>query len=111
MRSLKTSDLFALTRIIKKMDIKSDIKALTKDISSLSDEDKLKAKDALNIDLMLLFVENIGSAEKEIYKFLSDLSGVEAKEIENQSPIKTIDMIKSIFEDEEIGDFLKVALK
>ena len=93
------------------MNIKSEIKVLTKDISALSDEDKLKAQNALNLDLVLLFVENIGSAEKEIYKLLSDLSDVPAEEIADQSPTKTINMIQSIFEDEELGDFLNTALK
>ncbi|MFT8312961.1 MAG: hypothetical protein ABF633_01755 [Clostridium sp.] len=111
MRKLKTADLFSLTRIIKKMNIKNEIKALAKDVTGLSDEDKLKAKDSINIDLILLFVENIGNAEKEIYKLLSDMSDKTVKEIENQSPIKTVEMIQSIFEDEEIESFLKLALK
>lgn len=111
MRGLKTADLFSLTRIVKKMNIKNEIKGLVTDITGLSDEEKLKAKEGLNIELMLLFIENIGNAEKEIYKLLADLSNKTVKEIENQKIGETVEMIKSLFEDEEIGDFLKVALK
>lgn len=111
MRNLQTSDLFPLTRIIKKMNIKNDIKTLTKDITSLSDEEKLKAQDALNIDLVLLFIENIGNAEKEIYKFLANLSGKTEKEISEQRIAETISMIEAIFNDDQVGDFFGQALK
>lgn len=111
MRSLQTSDLFSLTRIIKKMDIKNDIKALSKDITALSDEEKLKAKDSFNIDLMLLFIENIGNAEKEVYKFLASLSGKTEDEIAKQKITETIEMLEAIFDDEQFGDFFDTALK
>lgn len=93
------------------MNIKSEIKGLITDITGLSDAEKAKVKDSLNIELMLLFIENIGNAEKEIFKFLADLSGKTVKELENQKLGETVEMIKSIFTDEEISDFLKVALK
>lgn len=111
MRNLLTQDLFPLTRIIKKMNIKSDIKAIAKDLNGLSDEEKLKAKDSLNIDLMMLFIENIGSAEKEIYKLLANLSGKTEKEIAEQKLIETIDMLKAIFNDDQFDDFFGVAVK
>ncbi|AGK97626.1 hypothetical protein [Clostridium pasteurianum] len=111
MRSLLTQDLFPLTRIVKKMNIKNDIKAIAKDLSGLSDEEKLKVKDSLNIDLMMLFIENIGSAEKEIYKLLSNLSGKTEKEIAEQKLIETIDMLKEIFNDDQFDDFFGVAVK
>lgn len=111
MRGLNTSDLFALTRIIKKMNIKSEIKALAKDVTNLSEEEKIKAKDSFNIDLALLFIENIGSAENEIYKLLSGMSGKTVEEVSEQGLGETIKIIENIFEDEEIGSFLKQALK
>lgn len=111
MRSLKTSDLFSLTRIIKKMNIKAEVRALFKDITGLPEEEKVKAKDQLKIDAVFLFVEHIGDAEKEIYKLLADMSGKPVKEIGDQKLIETIEMIKTIFEDEEIEDFLETALK
>jgi hypothetical protein len=111
MRSLKTSDLFSLTRIIKKMNIKDEIKGLITDVSSLSDADKANALQKVQMELVLLFIENIGNAEKEIYKLLADMNDCTAKDIENQSPLKTIEMIQAISNDEELVNFLKVALK
>lgn len=111
MRNLKTSDLFTLSRIIKKMNIKDEIKALAKDITNLPDEEKKKAEQALQVDLTMLFVENIGSAEKEIYKLFADLNNTTAKEIEDMDLNKFMEVIEGLFKQESLGSFFKTALK
>lgn len=110
-RNLKTKDLFSLTRIIKKMNMKAEIKELAKDITGKSDEEKKAAEQGLKADLMLMFIENIGNAESEIYKLLGNLSGKQPKEIEDQSLKDTFKMIEELFSEENFGDFLSTALK
>lgn len=111
MRKLKTSDLFGLSKILKKMDIKSDIKALAKDVTGLSDEEKAKASQELQIDLAMLFVENIGSAEKEIYNFLADITENTVEKIKDMDLGDFINLIKELFSQEGLGSFLSTALK
>lgn len=111
MRNLKTADLFSLSRILKKMDIKDEIKKIAKDVTGLAEEDKKKAEQTMQIDLMMIFVENIGSAEKEINKLLSDLTDKTAAEIENLGLTELIDLFKELFNQEGLGSFLSTALK
>lgn len=111
MRAIKTRDLFKLSKIIKKMDIKSDIKALTQDITGLSEDEKAKANQNLQVDIAMLIIENIGSAENEIYGFLADLTGSTVESIQDMDLGEFIELIKDIFTQEGIGDFLSTALK
>lgn len=110
-RKLITADLFKLSRIIKKMDIKKDIEGLARDTSGLSDEEKKKAEQQLKIDLTLLFVENIGNAEQECYKLLADLSGKKPDEIEKQPPEDTLNVLKELFQQEGFDSFFSTAVK
>jgi len=110
MRNLKTADLFSLSKIIKKMDIKRDIKALTKDITGVTEAEKIKAEQALQIDLLMLFVDNLGSAEKEIYKFLADVENKTPKEIEDMELDKFVELIKELFAQESLTSLFTTAL-
>jgi len=111
MRKLITKDIFALSRIIKKMDIKKEISEVAQDVTGYSSEEKIKAEAAMQTSLIMIFVENIGSAEVEIYKFLSDVTGSEVKEIEDMNLTAFMALIKELFSQEGIGDFLPSALK
>jgi hypothetical protein len=111
MRKLKTSDIFALTRIVKKMNIKKEIAEVAKDVSGFTADEKVKAEATMQTSIILIFVENLGSAETEIYKLLADVTGTTAEDIENMDIDLLIPMIKELFSQEGIGSFLSVALK
>lgn len=111
MRKLKTSDLFSISRILKKMNIKDEIKGLAKDITGATPEEKEKAQQSMEIDLAMLFVENIGSAEKEIYKFFADLTGKSTTDIENMDLNNFINLVKELFNQEGFASFLSTASK
>ncbi len=111
MRKLKTADLFSLSKIIKKMNIKEDIKALTRSITGVPEEEKKKAAQDFQIDFLMLFVENVGNAEKEVYKLLGDLDGRAPKEIEEMEVDKFMQLVKELFGQENLGSFLSTALK
>ena len=111
MRKLKTSDLFSMSRILKKMNIKDEIKGLSKDVTGVTTEEKKKAEQSMEIDLAMLFVENIGSAEKEIYKFFADLAGKTAADIENMDLNDFINLVKELFNQDGFASFLSTASK
>ncbi|MBU3098386.1 MULTISPECIES: hypothetical protein [Clostridium] len=111
MRTLKTADLFSLSRILKKMNVKKDIKEIAKNVTGLAKEDKAKAEQEMQIDLMMIFIENIGVAEKEIDKLLGDLTGKTAKEIEELGLTELIDLFKELMAQEGVGSFLSQAVK
>jgi len=111
MRKLKTSDLFSLSRILKKMNIKDEIKVLAKDITGATSEEKKKAEQDMEIELAMLFVENIGAAEKEIYKFFADLTGKTAADIENMDLNDFMNLVQELFNQEGFESFLSTASK
>ncbi|QCH29251.1 hypothetical protein [Clostridium tyrobutyricum] len=110
-RGLKTKDLFTLTRIVKKMNMKKELREIARDVTGKTAKEKKQALVGTRADLMLLFVENIGNAEQEIYRFLGNLSDKEAQEIADQAPQDTFGMIKELFSEDGFGDFLSTALK
>lgn len=68
MRSLKLKDAFAVSRILKKMHIRPDVK-------------EGMTQEQLGADLIFKFVENIGEAEEEVLSFLADLKEMKPKEL------------------------------
>ena len=111
MRNLKTKDLFSLSRIVKKMNIKEDIKELAQNITGLAKEDKEKAEQSMQVDIMLIFVENLGSAEKDVYKLLGDLTDKTAKEIEDMDLTEFMAIITELFKQDGLGKLFQTALK
>lgn len=110
-RKLKTADLFSLSRIIKKMDIRDEIKGLARDITGLSGEEKKEVGEELSINLSLLFMENVGNAEKEIYKLFASLVDKTVEEIEEMELDKFFELIQELFNQEGFENFLSKALK
>lgn len=111
MRKLKTSDLFSLSRILKNMDIKDEIKTLARDITGLSEDEKVKISEELQVNLSILFIENIGNAEIEVYKLFANLTDKTAEEIENMDLDKFFKLIQELFNQEGFENFLSKALK
>lgn len=107
MRKLQSSDFFAFTRIIKKMGIRGEIKELTQTLGKA--KDKETAEKEMQVELIMIFIENIGNAETEIYKFVGSISE------KTQEELKELDVfmesLQAIFEDKTIGSFFKRALK
>lgn len=110
-RGLKTKDLFSIIRIIKKMNMKSEIKKLVTDITGKTEKEKKVAMQGLKADLMMLFIENITNAEQEIYKFLGSLADKTPQQIEDQELEDTFEMIEELFKEEKFKDFLSSAVK
>ncbi len=94
MRGIVAKDIFALSRIAEKMNL---------DLSKVRGKDKKIS----GIELFKNFFENLGKAEKEVTVFLAGVSGKTEKEISNM-PLKELkELVKELFQDEEIVNFFK----
>lgn len=107
MRKLQSTDFFSFTRIIKKMGIRKEIKDLATTLGKT--KDKEIAEKEMQIELIMIFIENIGNAETEVYKFVANISE------KTQEELKDLDIfmesLEAIFKDKTITSFFKQALK
>ena len=125
MRSLITPDFFRFTKIVKKMGIREELKKIAKDVANveapkgkMSDEERkvalLKAreiaKNEMQIELMMIFIENISDAEEEIYTFIGGITETSVEDLK-ADPFKCIQLIKDVLSDPKIKDFFTTALK
>lgn len=101
MRPLKTSDIFKMSKILKKLDVKTnDIKV-----------DKDTTQTQVGIAIMLKGVENLHQAETEVNEFIASLVGLTAEEF-SELPIKdTLSIITQFKEQKGISSFLQLANK
>ena len=124
MRKLQTIYFFAFTRIIKKMGIREELKSIAKNIAKIQPsigemteekraEELLKMKEIatneMQVELIMIFVENVGNAESEVYKFISNISEKSIEELKDFTIF--MESIQAIFEDETIKSFFSLALK
>lgn len=106
MRNIKTTDLFSLSRILKKMDLKEELKTLDIDLES---KDKTEIKNSVLIEVMYMFLENMGSAEEEIFKFVSLISEVKEEELKD-NPDLFVGNLKEILFSEGFSKLFPSAL-
>ena len=98
MRPLKTSDIFKMSKILKKVNIKLDI-------------DKEVDQTQLGVQMIQKVIENLHLAEDEVNDFLSNLVGIEAKEFSELPIEETLEIISLFKEQKGISNFLKLAGK
>ena len=98
MRTLKTSDIYRMSKILKKININLDV---NKDITQAQ----------LGVQMIQKVIENLYLAEEEANEFLADLVGITAEEF-SELPIEDTLVIISLFKDQKgIVNFLKQAGK
>ncbi|MBS4191189.1 hypothetical protein KHA94_13450 [Bacillus sp. FJAT-49705] len=98
MRPLKTSDIFKMSKILKKMNLKIEI---GKEISQIQ----------LGIEFVQRILENVHLAEEEVSAFLAELVGLEAKEFKELEIEDTLEIFKLFKEQKGLANFLKLAGK
>lgn len=122
LRALAGKDVFPMVNIISKIGINEFTKAFESDeikqlVAAVTSKEE---KDTDNLTLVGISVAldiantilgHIGSCEREIYTFLSGLSGVKREELE-ELPINTfLGMIVDVFKKEEFRGFIGVVSK
>ena len=95
LRQLKTKDIYRMSKILKKINIKIDAKD--------------KTQQELGAELIKSVLENLHLAEEEVNEFLSDMAGMEVEEFEELEIDKTLEIIKEFKNLKGINDFLSRA--
>lgn len=110
MRTLQTQDVFRLSKILKKMDLKSEVKKVLSDVSKDNKKEDIELKQKeLGAEIIFLFLENLHLAQCEVNELLADLVGIKPNEF-NKLPIEdTIEILSLFKEQNNLTNFFKLA--
>ena len=109
-RPLLTGDLFTLSRIMKKLGLKDEIKkAIAPYLSKKDDGGMAKAQQELGATIAFMVIENLYQAEAEINTFVGTLTGKTVKEVEKLPMGEYIGLLVEAFSQPGVLDFLKLA--
>ena len=100
MRELNTNDVFKMSRILSKLNLKMDFDIDDKD-------DKWDEKFGLSI--IQKIAENIHLVQNEVNDFLGDLNGMSADEFGKLPLKKSIAIMKEFKSLDGVADFFKLA--
>jgi hypothetical protein len=95
LRGLKTSDIFKMSKILKKMGLKVDAGD--------------KSQRQMGAEFILTVFENIHLAEFEVNEFLADMCGMKPEEFAELPIEKTLEIIKDFKQIPGISNFFKQA--
>ena len=93
MRLLEGNDMFLLSEIADKMDIKLDVKG--------------KSQEEIGVDLMLFLVKKSHKAKDEIKQLVATLTEKTPEEVSKMSPKQLITSVKEILNQDGVLDFFK----
>jgi hypothetical protein len=96
LRELKTKDIFKMSKILKKMNLKINA-------------DAGKTQQQVGAELILTVFENLHLAEFEVNDFLSDMAKITVEEFEELPFEKTMEIVKEFKSIAGLSSFLKQA--
>ena len=106
LRPLRDGDLWTMLQILRKINLKEYTKTFTR--LATGEQTIREVGSVIISELINLFIENLPAAHDEIYAFWSDLSGIQAEDIEEMEfgtlPLMFMDTFKSAIG----GSFFKV---
>lgn len=106
MRNLRTSDLFSACRLLTKIGVREEIRA----VAMQAEESKTKkVKVDMGFDLLFGIMEKATQekSEEEIYKFLADIFEIEWESVRDMDPIELLDKLEEVASIEKWRNFLK----
>lgn len=118
LRKLNASDIFPMSRIIGKIGIDEfgkcfESAAVQQIIKNGTGKESIQ--DAAGIQVVLeianIIISNLGNVEKEIFQFLSNISGLSLNEVKNLEMAEFAVMLIDVVKKEEFMDFFKVVSK
>jgi hypothetical protein len=95
LRKLKTSDIFKMSKILKKMCLKFDVKD--------------KTQEQVGAEIIITAFENLHLAENEVNEFFADLCKMTVKEFEELEIEETLKIINEFKQTPGINNFFKQA--
>lgn len=126
LRELKSSDVFPMVQILNKVGFKELKTVLTpdkvkdmmksfKEAGSETSEDGVDKSTILGFNLMLeivgIVMNNLPSCEEDLYRFISNVSGLSVKEIADLPMGDFAEVIIAIVQKQEFKDFFKAVSK
>lgn len=122
LRKPKATDLFVASKILKTIGAKNiyncfnneeleEIKTLAKSKKGNADVNYEKVGLMVVTSVCDLLLEKLEYIQEPLIKFMSNLSGLKVKEIENLPPAEFMEMAIAIIKMPEFVDFIKVVLK
>lgn len=108
LRALEAKDVFIVSKILSQIGLKEfkeafDMKLLT------GDEKDIEAIGiAVFFDMSQVLFGNLPKCEKDVYFFLSSLSGIDKNEIESLPMNTFIEMVIDVIQKEEFADFFRL---
>lgn len=124
-RKPKATDIFVVGKIIKKIGLKNiakcfedeELAELRKSFNSDNDndnnQDELVSKAGMLVVLSIgdLVLEKLEDVQDDVFKFMSNLTGLKVKEVEDLSPSDFYKAFMTIVKEPDFLDFIKVVLK
>lgn len=126
LRELKSSDVFPMVQILNKVGFKELKTVLTpdkvknmmksfKEAGSETTEDGVDKSTILGFNLILeivgIVMNNLPSCEEDLYRFISNVSGLSVKEIADLPMGDFAEVIIAIVQKQEFRDFFKAVSK
>lgn len=106
MRPLKTKDIYTMSKILKKLDVK-----ITLDLNKFKGKSQEQAGQEFFLVLIKNALENLHLAEKEVNTFLAELVGIDAKAFDELPIEDTIEIINLFKNQKGLANFLQLAGK
>lgn len=97
MRKLKASDIFAMSKILKKMDIKKHLK-----------REEGQTNEEYGQNMFMTLLENIGEAEAEFNKFFGSLVNISEEEFGDLDIEGIFEIFEQFKEQDGISRFLQL---
>jgi hypothetical protein len=105
MRELKLKDIYRLSAIIDKMQVKTDLNKLMDDAKKQPD-----AQAYIGGQMIMILVSRLHMAQKEVSSFLADLTDKTVEELENLSIKEVSDLFKELFSKNDMSGFFNSAV-
>jgi hypothetical protein len=105
MRELRLKDIYKLSSIIDKMQIKVDINKILDDAKKTPD-----AQSYVGGQMAIILVSKLHLAQKEMSSFLSDLTELKPDDIDNLSIPEAIQLFKDLFSKNDMSSFFNSAV-
>ena len=121
LRKPKATDIFVVSKIIKGIGLKNikncfnsdEINLIMKSVSGDKVTDDVLYKIGANIMLSIgdLVLEKMEFVQNDLIKFISNLTGLKVKEVEDLPITEFAEMLMAIIKEPDFVDFIKVVLK
>ena len=126
LRELKSADIFPMIQILNKIGFRELNEILTpdkikemmktfKEAGSEEESEEMNTTTVLGFNLIIevvgVVMNNLPSCQTEIYKFMSNLSGLSVKDLEELPMADFAEMIIDLIQKQEFKDFFKAVSK